>query len=167
MLGGRGRDGELPDVDALRMFLASHDAACPGCGYALRGAQADVCPECGRRLVLELEREWKSKAYQRVCLGGTLAGLMFNGAWAFMYVGGLILGNYGLSYYRVVDWVTLIGSPILAVVCLVNFVSLVAGRRRAWTRRRVIWTGLASVVPVLFNGVTTASTGVAALISML
>jgi len=157
----------LSDVDALRLFLATHDAACPGCGYALRGVQSEQCPECGRRLVLELEREWRSKAYQRVCLGGTLAGLMLNGGYSGMYLGGLLLGYRSISYYGLLEWVTLIGSPLLAMVCFVSLVSLVTGRRRAWSKRRVIWTGLASVAPVMCNGVTAASTAVAALISVL
>lgn len=157
----------MSDVDALRLFLADHDAACPGCGYALRGVQSDACPECGRRLVLELEREWRSKAYQRVCLGGTLAGLMLNGGYSVVYLGGLLFGYYDMSYYGLLEWVTVIGSPLLTVICLVNLVSLVVGRRRAWSKRRVVWTGLASVAPVMCNGLTAASTAVAAIISVL
>jgi hypothetical protein len=45
------RPGE-PQV--LEAFLAGQDALCPRCGYNLRGAQADKCPECGERLELGL-----------------------------------------------------------------------------------------------------------------
>lgn len=36
----------------LRMFLAAQDAACPSCGYNLRGLAGEACPECNQRLVL-------------------------------------------------------------------------------------------------------------------
>lgn len=31
-----------------RRYLKEHDAACPGCGYNLRGLKSQRCPECGR-----------------------------------------------------------------------------------------------------------------------
>jgi hypothetical protein len=37
----------------LRDFLGSRDVACPQCGYNLRGAPANTCPECGGEFTLE------------------------------------------------------------------------------------------------------------------
>lgn len=40
------------EADALREYLASRDAGCPGYGYNLRGLATDQCPECNQPLVL-------------------------------------------------------------------------------------------------------------------
>lgn len=40
--------------DALRSYLAEHDAACPACEYNLRGLTGDSCPECNQRLILRV-----------------------------------------------------------------------------------------------------------------
>lgn len=42
--------------ELLVEFLGERDAACPGCGYNLRGVSAGRCPECARGLALMLER---------------------------------------------------------------------------------------------------------------
>ncbi len=39
------------DPDFLH-HLATHDAACPGCGYNLRALLSNTCPECGRSATL-------------------------------------------------------------------------------------------------------------------
>ncbi|MEX2218097.1 MAG: hypothetical protein WD749_04995 [Phycisphaerales bacterium] len=36
----------------LHDFLAERDFPCPGCGYNLRGLEANVCPECARPVPL-------------------------------------------------------------------------------------------------------------------
>ena len=40
------------DADALRDYLAARDAACPNCGYNLRGLASPACPECNQGLSL-------------------------------------------------------------------------------------------------------------------
>jgi hypothetical protein len=44
-------------VDELRAFLTVRDAACPRCGYNLRGLQEPVCPECGASISLQALKE--------------------------------------------------------------------------------------------------------------
>lgn len=47
--------GETPgQSEVVRGFLAARDAACPGCGYNLRGSAGGACPECGRAIELAL-----------------------------------------------------------------------------------------------------------------
>lgn len=41
----------------LREFLAARDAACPGCGYSLRGLESGACQECGVRVRLGVMTE--------------------------------------------------------------------------------------------------------------
>jgi hypothetical protein len=38
----------------LPLFLASRDAACPACGYNLRGLREARCPECGEAIALRV-----------------------------------------------------------------------------------------------------------------
>lgn len=52
--------------DQVRMYLAAApDAACPGCGYCLRGLRDPVCPECGLQLSVSMltgRRRWELPA---------------------------------------------------------------------------------------------------------
>lgn len=45
---------EQNDLDALREYLATRDAACPSCGYNLRGLTSDHCPECHQEIALRV-----------------------------------------------------------------------------------------------------------------
>ncbi|MEO1534087.1 MAG: hypothetical protein AAFS11_00810 [Planctomycetota bacterium] len=40
------------DADVIE-YLATHDAACPTCGYQLRALSKTRCPECGKRFTFE------------------------------------------------------------------------------------------------------------------
>jgi hypothetical protein len=53
---------EPGEADLLRQYLAGRDAACPSCGYNLRGAVGDRCPECARPLVLGIVRHGPAAA---------------------------------------------------------------------------------------------------------
>ena len=51
---GPAAEGPRNDAALLAEFLATRDAACPLCGYNLRGLTGARCPECGRRLRLSV-----------------------------------------------------------------------------------------------------------------
>ena len=42
------------DAQDLRNYLATRDAACPSCGYNLRGLTSDRCPECHQEIALRV-----------------------------------------------------------------------------------------------------------------
>jgi hypothetical protein len=42
------------DAQDLRNYLATRDAACPSCGYNLRGLTSDRCPECNQEIALRV-----------------------------------------------------------------------------------------------------------------
>ncbi len=72
-------DGAPKQDMILHAFLAERDAACPRCGYNLRGTQCDLCPECGGPIELTIagrsarERWWALVAcFSALCL---LAGI--------------------------------------------------------------------------------------------
>ena len=57
----------MRDIDALITYLATHDAACPECGYSLRALHSEVCPECGLLFALEkLATESAEVKWQRI-----------------------------------------------------------------------------------------------------
>ncbi len=66
--------------EELRAFLAGRDAACPRCGYNLRGLVGAECPECGLGLSLARLRarvehaEWRESRLPRDPI--TTAGLI-------------------------------------------------------------------------------------------
>lgn len=62
-------------VKQLERYLADTDAACPACGYDLRGHQGGICPECGRRLAVVPGRRWPLTAtFVALSLGSGLHG---------------------------------------------------------------------------------------------
>lgn len=46
------KEAVMSGDELLRAYLATHDAACAGCGYGLRGLTGPACPECGEALML-------------------------------------------------------------------------------------------------------------------
>lgn len=44
------------DAELLKAYLADRDVACPGCGYSLKGCEAEACPECNRAIRLALHQ---------------------------------------------------------------------------------------------------------------
>src|SRR4051794_3839974 len=59
--------------DHLRKFLTDYDPPCPSCGYNLHGVTGDLCPECGRALVLDDLTAYEARhTINRVCLAGLL-----------------------------------------------------------------------------------------------
>jgi len=46
-------DTKSDESALLAQVLSKHDAACPHCGYNLRGAETTACPECGGTVTLE------------------------------------------------------------------------------------------------------------------
>jgi len=44
----------IDNAQALREFLATREAACPSCGYNLRGLVGGMCPECNQEIALRI-----------------------------------------------------------------------------------------------------------------
>ncbi len=108
----------------LREFLHEHDAACPSCGYSLRGLTIDVCPECEEHLVLGVQlAEPKLKAYI-----ATVLGLAVGGGFSAMLVGYVCVDRFARSRASVPPDFLQAVVPGL-VVCGVPLVLLLIKRR--------------------------------------
>lgn len=68
-----------PGDDMLTAYLSERDAACPGCGYNLRGLTGRACPECNQRLRLLVGLEEPKLGLWIAGLLGAAAGAGFNG----------------------------------------------------------------------------------------
>lgn len=61
-----------PPTDRGRAYMAAYltdqDVKCDTCGYSLRGCTTDVCPECGKTIVLPIDRSMRASAAWRAAL---------------------------------------------------------------------------------------------------
>jgi len=115
----------VPDP-LLTEFLEANDAACPVCGYGLRGLRTDLCPECGVPIRLGVHTpdtrlaSWitavvtlsMTTGFFTVMLLLVLIGSLFN-TWG---------GGPPWSQF----WPIVVGSPL----GLASVATLVASRRR-------------------------------------
>jgi hypothetical protein len=74
-------------VGQLESYLARTDAACPACGYDLRGHRGGTCPECGRRLgVLPVRATARAATLVPLGLGSGLNGAAVVAALVFLVI---------------------------------------------------------------------------------
>ena len=97
------------DETLLTQYLARRDVPCPRCGYNLRDATSDACPECGDRLQLQVALvEPRLAAFVTtivaisIGLGGSalfslIAVLEAPGGWWRELVAWLLLGQLALT----------------------------------------------------------------------
>lgn len=117
------------NTDDLRRFLAERDAACPGCGYNLRGLATDKCPECNQHLEMRV-------ALSEPRLGPYLAamlGLLAGGGAAFVVVvGALCISMFQGWPPPRMTW-TILGLPSVTSVSLLLLAAWLL-RARPWFR---------------------------------
>lgn len=124
------------DLEALRDYLRDRDAACPGCGYNLRGLDADSCPECGRRLRLGLVRGGRASSWWFGLLG-LCAGLLVSGLVALFLVGSIVMDNNADEPEAMLAGVLLVGAAGVQAWGLSRWI---VGGRPTWGGAAVAWT---------------------------
>jgi len=123
------------DRELLRAYLADRDAACPVCGYNLRGLDSQKCPECGatldwRALSAGLKRgPWLAAL---ISIGLAL-GLMLTVSVAGIRAN-LVVPPWGRAWGPVVIHG---GGAVLYALALFTII---------WKRRRFWWIGRANQV---------------------
>lgn len=68
----------MNEADRLAGYLHGRDAACPGCGYNLRGLRGTACPECGEGLTVQKIRYQRASPLTPSFFVGS-AGLLAGG----------------------------------------------------------------------------------------
>lgn len=90
-------------MNTLIAYLKDHDSPCPGCGYNLRGVEAEVCPECGRAIRLrELRRAEEHRAWRAARLPSDRAGVagVIGALMGAAYVGAMLIASrIGLALF--------------------------------------------------------------------
>ena len=107
--------------EMVRVFLAEHDAPCPGCGYNLRGTTGDKCPECAAALELGLKggrrkSRWDTLAVIAVCVSA-LYFLAQGGFQVWMLVRGVYRGT-SLAPIRLEMAIHAGLAMLVGIVCL-------------------------------------------------
>lgn len=133
----------LPD-DVARAFLAGRDCPCPACRYNLRDAPTAACPECGKRIELDI----RAKRPPRPPVVAALALLVCFAA------------SSALTLYRITGFVIplavqskfLLASLWFAVVASALLLLFLAIFRRSHRAHRTFVAGSCWVVAVCFAG---------------
>jgi hypothetical protein len=128
----------------LTAFLASSDARCPSCRYALRGCTSDKCPECGTPLELQVASRGGVSAWW---VAG-IVGLSMSLAMVFLGLLGMstvllnVLHNPGIraqvragfaSPNELPSWTPIVALAVLLLV-LTLAISWLAARRERFNR---------------------------------
>ncbi|QYK47242.1 MAG: hypothetical protein KF838_10675 [Phycisphaeraceae bacterium] len=136
---GRGQSDGATDAGRARMlreFLASNDAACPVCGYNLRGLLHQACPECNAPLSLGVTSENLSIGPWVLAIVSFAMAAGFDGVVATVLTVVMIANPppIWLPYAVVGMFMTL---AIASLACVLRIVRL--RRRWAFQTRRIQW----------------------------
>lgn len=119
------------ETAALLDWLASRDAACPVCGYNLRGVPVPTCPECAAPIRLQVASP--NVAVGPMLLAALSLGLAigFDGITGLIFIGGFIFDPppAGISIVMLPIIATLVA---LALACGTGLALLARRRRQVW-----------------------------------
>lgn len=120
--------------DLLLRFVSDRDAACPACGYSLRGLTTARCPECAGKLFLSVGSENLALGPWFVVVLSLAMALGFDGVVGFVLSGALFFRPPPVP--AAVQQVTaLIGAFVaLAGACGVGLWWVFARKKSVWNR---------------------------------
>ncbi|MCZ6836269.1 MAG: hypothetical protein O7G85_10880 [Planctomycetota bacterium] len=145
---------QTSELAFLKAYLAASDEVCPLCKYALQGLTSNACPECGKVLVLRVERKHPLR-------GAFIAGIVFISItigssaltlvlYSFNLVTMLITGQFpGDWQFELVFDLTLILELVVSLMILRWWI-----RNDGWIQRQTLFkrlrlAGRMALVPIL------------------
>ena len=149
-------------------FLKDSDAACPVCGYRLRGLTAERCSECGSAVHLEiagpsLRRFWWLAAVLGCAVGAAITLLALVDLMELVFAllhdprrGRALVRAGAMSPSELPHWPTLTMVTGLEIALLVILAWLITGRRRIARLSRFVQITtavLAALLPLWVIGV--------------
>ena len=130
----------MDKAELTKAFLADSDTSCPACGYGLRGAESERCPECGAQFELRLGSDPKLGPW----LVSVIAVVIPMGVCALSTISSALLDFGGVELVFIVMMPPIIGTAIYAMALW----RLVRGRRKFWAkpRRDQVWSAIRYVL---------------------
>jgi hypothetical protein len=148
-----------PECRHLLAYLAEHDAACPVCGYGIRGLSWALCPECGSELRLGVASPRLVPGPWLLAVVSFALALGFDGVVSTMMAVGILIS--GETAWEPIG----LATAFVALSCGMLAGVLGVARSRAWWSRRTVgrqW----GVALATFAGVGLAHVFVAAGIAL-
>lgn len=154
-----------PAAESLRLYLASRDVPCPRCGYNLRGSTSSSCPECGKPLVIAVQRDRNAAPvfFARLVFVWLIAMSLLNGIpLARWMIQSATYESYGAGLRRdwgaiaptrwhwptfeVRDWFWLVWTLVSGLIGVFGTLSLLRPGSRTMERRwlRLAWLAAAA-----------------------
>jgi hypothetical protein len=139
------------DAELLRAFLSDRDAACPVCGYNLRGVSEGRCPECGYRSALVVSApDARLGPWLLATLAFALA-LGFDGVGSLLACIPMVINGPPALSAAPEYWMAFSSLIVLGLASLGGL--LVMLRLRPWWQRRPVsgqWARAGAVFLVVF-----------------
>lgn len=147
------------DPSQVVQFLAQNDAACPSCGYSLRGCAQPCCPECGDELSLSLRGESsnllvKAMRYLLWAIGTRSIAMTAWGTWTIILYSQNGMGNVLGSGWQIRMGFSWACELTFAVLCCFGLRHLKTIRRTGNFRGIVTlfaWIAVLEVVKVVLE----------------
>ena len=155
------------DPTQVVQFLAQNDAACPTCGYSLRGCSQPCCPECGDEIRLSLHAGSSDvlvTALRYVLLAIGTRSLLVLAYWIWQslsyYSFPGALGSLGTGWYlrMGINGVFDVAIGVLCVVALRQLTAVKVSRKFHGVARTIVWIAILIVADVVVGFAVNAFT---------
>lgn len=146
------------DPSQVVQFLAQNDAACPTCGYSLRGCSQPCCPECGDEIRLSLHAGSSDvlvTALRYVILAIGTRSLVVLGYWIWQslsyYSFPGTLGSLGTGWYlrMGINMLVDVAIGVLCVVALRQLKAVTVTRKFRGVAKSVAWIAILIIADVV------------------
>ncbi len=127
-------------IPTLLAFLDEHDAACPECGYPLRGLSGDHCPECGWAIRLRPADGIDRGRVVRMARWVAWFGLLMSSLSLLQFIVFTLLGVFGgPPWGGFLDWRSVVYECAQLIVFVISIAGLITlGKRSTALPARIV-----------------------------